>query len=290
MRAIVALPSVRLQIDGAPLSPHIAAMLSELRVQQKLSLPNQCELTFLEDATPDDPANPFRLGALLHVTIDEQIEPLFAGEITAVEHSYGPARGRTLSVRAYDRLHRLRKRQPVRAHVQVTVQDLARELVGDLGLSVEAESSGPFHPYMIQHSQSDLDLLVEVAERAGLYPTLRGDTLHLVTLQGIGTPLPLALGESLHEARIEVSGEPACRLVTAAGWNPLQAAPYSSRASTPRSGREVTAEVDPGQVGGSGERMLVNEITVDARDHPVGGGRRRSAPAPRGARVRARSG
>jgi phage baseplate assembly protein gpV len=116
---------------------------------------------------------------------------------------------------------------------------------------------------MIQHSQSDLELLVEVAERAGLYPTLRGETLHLVTLQGIGEPLSLALGESLHEVRIEVNAEPACRLVSAAGWNPLRAMPYRARASAPRSGRDVMAQVDPGRVGGSGERTLVNEIAAD---------------------------
>lgn len=263
MKAIVGIPQVRVVLDGVPLDPQAAETLAEVRVQQKLSLPDQCEITFVDVPAAFDVRAMSAPGCGLRVAVDGFTEPLFVGEITVVEYSYEASGGRTLRLRAYDRLHRLRKRQPMRAHVQVTAADLARELVGDLGLSVEAAVPGPLYPYTIQHSQSDLQLLTDVAARAGLYTTLHEDTVHLITLEGIGEPIPLVLGTSLHEARVEVNGETACRSVSAAGWNPLRAESYRARITTPRSGRTVAAAVAPEQVGGSGDRVLANETIAD---------------------------
>ena len=112
------------------------------------------------------------VGAMLRLRVGDQ--PAFSGQITAVENDYGPSRRLEVRVRGYDLLHRLRKRQPVRAHVQVSAADLARELASDLGVALTAADPGPTWRRVMQSGQSDLDLLVEVAERSGLYVTLRG--------------------------------------------------------------------------------------------------------------------
>jgi len=78
--------------------------------------------------------------------------------------------------------------------------------------------------------------------------------------------VPLALGDSLHEARIEASGEPACRTVTASGWNPLLVETYEGQSGNARVGRDVSTEVAPDLVGASGERSLPDE-TVQSVSH-----------------------
>ena len=45
-----ALPQITIEIDGAALELRERAVLAEVRVQQRLSLPTLCELTFF-DAT-----------------------------------------------------------------------------------------------------------------------------------------------------------------------------------------------------------------------------------------------
>jgi phage baseplate assembly protein gpV len=104
-----------------------------------------------------------------------------------------------------------------------------------------------------------------VAQQSGLYLALWGEELHIVTLEGIGTPIPLSLGTSLLEARAEVNGEPACRSVRASGWNPLLVETYEGRVADPRVGRRVVAEVSPARLGGSEERELLNRAVHDAR-------------------------
>ena len=264
MSPITALPQATLTADGAPLPAEALAPLSSVRVQQRLSLPTLCELVFSDPPGPLDIAAQLPLGAQLRVGIAGYPDALFVGEVTAVEYLYGAGRGNEVHIRAYDRLHRLRKRQAVRAHVQVNVRDLARDLAGDLGLSVEAADAGPVWPRLIQHRQSDLELLTEVAEQCGLYLSLRDEVLHLLTLEGIGASIPLALGRSLWEAHFEATGEAAWTSVTASGWNPLRVEAYTGRASAPRVGRQVEAENWPNRVGGD-ERTLPHEAAGDTR-------------------------
>jgi phage baseplate assembly protein gpV/phage protein D len=197
--------------------------------------------------------------------VAEEEIPLFTGEVTAIEYVYEPARGQEMRVRGYDRLHRLRKRQSVHAHVDVALPALAREMTADLGLSVEGGEDAPLWPRVIQYRQSDLQVLVDLARRCGLYLTLRDDVLRLVTLEGEDEPVPLTLGETLLEARIEVNGDPGCRTVSAAGWDATQAKVHTGRAGSARTGRTAAAEAAPDSFDSDGLRHLVDEATPDDR-------------------------
>jgi|SRR5580704_1902205 phage baseplate assembly protein V len=263
MSAVATIPRLDIELDGESLPKSATATLEEVRVQHKLSQPSVCELTFFAPRDPIPDLQNLRSGSQVHLASDSAT--LFDGEITALEHGYDAAHGRTIRVRCYDKLHRLRKRQPVRVHVQVTASDLARELVAEIGLSVEAEEDGPLSQRLIQHRQSDLDLLVEVSQRFGLYLTLRGDVLHLINLEGIGDSIQLELGKTLLEARLEVNGDPACRSVLAKGWDASRMEPHESRAESARIGREVDAEAPPDRFGVTGERTLADEMLPD--DH-----------------------
>jgi phage baseplate assembly protein V len=253
------LPSVTIELGGTPLPASELRSLGSIRVQQRLSLPTLCELIFM-DPRGALASNGVAPGTSLRVSTAAQPEPLFTGEVTAIEYAHVAGAPREVRVRGYDMLHRLRKRQPVRAHVQVTLQDVARELVADLGLSVEAAAPGPLWRQLMQHGQSDLDFLAELADRCGMYLVLRDGALRLMTLEGEGEPLPLLLGESLLEATVEVNGDSACRVVSAAGWDPLRARHHSARTSQARQGRRVEVEAPPSLLGSPGERALVNEM------------------------------
>ncbi len=262
MTTALCLPPLTVEVNGRALTDAERASLGEIRVCQKLSLPAQCELTFFNQPGVSVTAA-LVLGAELRIVIGERSPSLFVGEITAIEYVYEPEHGRQFRVRGYDRLHRLRKRQPVRAHVQVGLAELARELANGIGLSVEAPATNLTWRRLIQHDQTDFDFLGQMAEMCGLYFTLRGETLHLLTLEGTGEAIPLSLGDTLIEARIELNGDPACRRVTTDGWNPSRAEEHEGRATRARVGRSVSAEVPPGRLGGTGEHRFVHQALQD---------------------------
>jgi phage protein D/phage baseplate assembly protein gpV len=256
---IQTLPRVVVAVDDQPLSVEEMRTLWAVRVQQRLSLPTLCELTFIEPTVPLSQAEIIPAGSKIDVSVPGFEEPLFSGQVTAIEHIYESSHGREVRVRGYDALHRLRKRQPVRAHVELSLADLIGEIVSDLGLTLEASVAGPIRQRLVQFRQSDFEMIAETAERSGLFFTLRGDTLHLLTLAGTGEDVTLTLGESLLEVRIEVNGDTACRTVSTTGWDPLRVEQHEGKAEAARSGRGIGIEIEPDQVGGSGERTIIDE-------------------------------
>jgi uncharacterized protein involved in type VI secretion and phage assembly len=203
-------------------------------------------------------------GTPLEIRAGQAEVPLFEGDVTAVEHSYGPRRDLRLRIRGYDLLHRLRERQPVRAHAGIGAPELARELVGDLGLEVDAAGPAPAWKHRVQHRQTDLEYLAELAARSGLYLALRGRTLHLATLEGLGEPLPLAYGETLLEADVELNAGGACRTVKGAGWSAREGTSLSASATAPRSGRSGPASPEV-----TGERTVA-DVSAEVDAHVEG--------------------
>lgn len=265
VQTITAIPKVTIKLDGVPLTEGDARMLVSVRVQQQLSLPTLCEMTFKDPTGPLGRGEARLAGVSLTVEVEGGDVPLFTGEITAMEYGYASDQARRVRLRGYDRLHRLRKQQPVRVHVEITAKDIAEEMLSGLGIMVQADMSGPVWPRVIQHRQSDFELLAELASRAGLFFSLRREVLHLFTLEGIGSAIKLELGTSLLEANIEVNGDTACDRVITTGWDPWSVQPHEGEAGPPRSGRDLPMQVRPSDFGGSGERRLVDEPLQDDR-------------------------
>jgi uncharacterized protein involved in type VI secretion and phage assembly len=265
MSVVRAIPGVNVEANGSPLPTSEALGLGSVRVQQALSAPTMCELAFYSPPGSAAGGQTLAPGASLRVSLQGFALPLFVGEVTAVEYIYGASGQREVRVRAYDLLHRLRKRQTVRVHVQVSLLDLARQLAGGVGLQVHGDEPGPLWRTLYQHRQSDLGLLVETAERCGIFLTVRDDALYLITLNGLGDPVSLKLGESLLEASIEVNGDPACRTVSASGWDAQGVEAHDGRAGSARVGRQIRAEAPPELLGGSGTRYIVGEALQDDR-------------------------
>ena len=263
MSSIVTIPKLLIELDRVPVAVEDARALAEVRVHQSLSMPTVCELTFQEPAGALAANAGSLAGSSLRIQVEGFPAPLFIGEVTAVSIEYGPSREHLIRVRGYDCLHRLRKRQPVGAHVQLTLNELAQTLVADLGFSVEAADPGPLRQNIIQYNYSDLELLTAAAQKCGLYFTLRDSTLHLITLEGIDPAVSLALGTSLLEARIEVNTDAICTSVETTGWDPHRAEAVSGRADRARVGRQVGLRLMPERVGGTGRRTIANAMVQD---------------------------
>ncbi|MBM0280125.1 contractile injection system protein, VgrG/Pvc8 family, partial [Micromonospora tarensis] len=207
-------------LDGAELAGPARQRIRSLRVAARLDQPTQAELVLATTAGTgafDPPVHP---GSTLDVRLVDHPEALFTGEITCVEVEYAADGAAVLRLRAYDPLHRLRKRQGLRVFTSVTAAELARELCGAVGLAVTAELDGPRLERLAQHRHSDLELLREVAGRAGLHLAADGDGVRLITLAGYGEPVPLALGASVHSLRLSTNTDQASGASAALGWHP----------------------------------------------------------------------
>lgn len=271
MRPISFAPRVQIEREGILLADAEIAALASVYVHEVLNQPTLCELVFVNTPAPSTVESSLQLGTSIRVMVRDHRIPLFVGQITALEYRYEPSSGREFRVRAYDLLHRLRKNGEVRAHTQVSLADLVRELAAPHGLNVQTSEDTPQLGYVIQHRQSDLELLQELAQQYGLYLAVREDTLHLFSLNGIlGESVLLTLGANLLEASLEINSDQAVGEVAAAGWNTAQIGTHTGRITSPRSSRAVGAHVTPQDVGGNGiisllDLVVENDAQIEAR-------------------------
>ena len=233
------MPVIKASVGGRP----VAGRVMSLRVAMRLSQPAQAEIALAPHDNPhgnphgNPHDNEWPLDQSLSIEVDGQA--LFAGEVTAVELVSGPGSERVCLLRGYDRLHRLRKRQEPRVFENVTVADLARALTADLGLTVEAERTGGRIERLVQHRQSDWELLTQAAGRAGLYIVLSGQTLRLRGLKPHGEPIKLTLGDNLWRATAEHNRERAIEAVTAIGWHPRKGEFVTEKAGSGKQSRTL---------------------------------------------------
>ncbi|WP_406069962.1 contractile injection system protein, VgrG/Pvc8 family [Micromonospora sp. NBC_01638] len=246
-------------LDGVELAGATRQRVRSLRVAARLDQPTQAELVLATAAGAGafDPA--VRPGAALDVRLAEHTDALFTGEVTGVEVEYAADGAAVLRLRAYDPLHRLRKRQGLRVFTSVTAVELARELCGEVGLDVTAEVDGPRLERLLQHRHSDLELLREVAGRAGLHLAADDGGVRLITLAGYGEPVPLTLGASVHTLRLSTNADQASGASAALGWHPQRAEVISQQADEARCARPAGDRPDPADVGADGVRTAVDQ-------------------------------
>lgn len=257
---------VVIEIDGKPIGADSVRARPSVRVQQKLSLPTMCEIAFVDPCGPLRDGRSVRPGMSLSVRVAPHIEPLFQGDVTAIDYAVGSDGIREIRVRGYDRLHRLRKRQQVKTHDDLTTVDLIHALVKEDGLSVDVGpevGAGEPRRKVFQNRQTDFDLLNEQARRAGIGFVLRGTTMTLLTYDGIGEAIELTVGDELMEARIGCNGDSTCRSVQTSAWNFGRAEAHRGVANSSRTGRGVAAEVLPEAFGIPGDRFIAGEVVQD---------------------------
>jgi phage protein D/phage baseplate assembly protein gpV len=256
----LAIAAVTVTVDGRAYRD--LDRLRSVRVATRLALPAQCELVL---AAPDGGArwpDEWRFGSRVAVQVASDTGALFDGEVTAVELVHEPDGPVSIRVRGYDLLHRLRERQQLRVFEDVTAAELSAALTAELGLELAAEAPGPRLDRVVQHGQTDFELLREVSAAAGLYPVVCGRTLRLVTLAGYGDAVPLRLGHGLADLRVAANLDRVARRVTGLGWHSQRAESLAQPATTPRGRPATELDPDPAACGVDGDRYLV--------DQPVG--------------------
>ncbi len=258
---MITMPKVTIKVNDNALAQDDALCLGDIHIHEQLSLPTLCEITFNNpiDALAD--ASAMQPGTALSISVNDSL--LFTGEVTAVNYRYESSGGTAVHVRAYDLLHRLRKRHPVTTHIELTLTELFAAMLSDTGMTVEAQEAGPLNKKLVQFRQSDLEFITEISERYGLYFTARNNTVYVTTLQGFSETIALRLGVTLLEANIEINSHTACDSVTTLGWNPWSSEFYAENANQARSGRRISAAVSASKVGGSGKRTVVDQTIQD---------------------------
>lgn len=102
---------------------------------------------------------------------------LFSGEITGLEPTFPESGPPTLTVRGYDRRHRMMRERKTRSYTNVKDSDIADQLAGSAGLKPDIEGTKVVLPYVLQHNQTDLEFLLARARRIDYEVVVDGHSL-----------------------------------------------------------------------------------------------------------------
>jgi uncharacterized protein len=152
-----------------------------------------------------------------------KLAPVMAGEITGLDLESRSGE-ELLTVRGHDCGHRLLRGRKTRSFTQVKDSDIARQVAQEAGLSVRAEDTEVLLEYVLQHNQTDWELLQLRARDLGFEVLIDDKTLifqrHKEKENGPRVLTLLREAQDLLELRLRLSTVGLVGKVVVQGWNP----------------------------------------------------------------------
>lgn len=214
------------KVAGTQLDTEIMNGLYRVEVESNLHLPSMCVLCLHDPSARWTNADAFSLGAELEVGVaDEQGRGetrLFVGEITGLEPDYGEGTVVDLTVRAYDRSHRLHRGVHTRTYQNMTDSDIASAVAQAAGLQADVDGTSVSHEHVYQHGQTHMAFLRERARLIGYELSVHDRTLRFKQAQpNGGETVALEWGVQLKIFRPVLTLGEQVNEVTVKGWDAL---------------------------------------------------------------------
>jgi phage protein D len=210
-----------LMLDGAVALEELMRDVMEITVENSLHLPDVATIVLNDPHLKWIDADSLTPGKAIIVSARGAVgeELIFDGEIVELEPDFHPTT-QILTIRAFDRLHRLSIGQHTRSFQNVTDSDLVKKLAQEVGLRAVSGPTTQVHQYVFQNNQTNLAFLRERANALGYLLFVQGDALHFEPPQTTGKPIPLEWGVNLSEFRPRLTTAGQASDVTVRGWDP----------------------------------------------------------------------
>jgi phage protein D len=250
---------VGLTVNNQKRDKDVGAAAVSVVVEDDLNLPGMFTLELVgRDPQPNGviwaDAADLTLGTRIEVSFGyhEDIEPVIAGEVTALEPVFRVSGPSTLLVRGYDRRHRLNGARRTRTFTGQRDSEIAAQICSEADVPLEAEDSGVIHDYMVQADQTDLEFLRARARDIHFDMTMAGDTVLFRPAANASEPvLTLTFADDLIEFHPRMSLLPMTELQVR-GWDPRSKdkAPFAALAVPEQQRGTMGGEMFAGEATG----------------------------------------
>jgi phage protein D len=261
------LNQIYLTLDGADAPPDLMAALVEVTVESSLHLPDVATIVLHDPTLRWIDYGPLGPGTALVISSKmsesgASAQPIFDGEIVELEPGFR-AGLQDLTVRAFDRMHRLTYGRQVRSFQNVTDSDLVTKIAQEVGLQGDAEPTSQVFPYVLQNNETNLQFLRNRALADGLMLFVQGTKLKLRPLRSAGGPVALEWGKGLSEFRPRLTTLQQASGVTVRGWDPQAKQEIVGQAQDGRGAPELGFGKSGGQVIREAFRLQSPTLVTD---------------------------
>jgi len=232
-------PEFKLHIDGREVPPAVkadvttVAVLNDVEAAGMFSFTLLCwdgakmEVKWIDEAM-------FNVGNRVEIEMGyrDHLRSVFQGEITGLEPEFPSDAPPALTVRGYDRRHRMMRKRKTRTFLNMKDSDIANEIAGDWGLTPRTEDSQVTFEYVLQNNQTDFIFLQQRALRIG-YEVVVTDTTFYFRPRQNGGDAVLTLNREIElldfRARLSTAGQ--VEEMCVQGWDPQKKEEILARSS-----------------------------------------------------------
>ena len=277
-------PELKVFLGGDELPEDVYADLIAVTVFEDVEATGMCGITLQsQDSTEMKPVwlddERFDEGGEIKIEMGyhEQLEAVFAGEITGLEPEFTSSRPPSMTIRGHDRRHRMMRDRRTQTFLEMTDSQIAEQLAGDAGLTPNVEDSGVTLEYVVQHNQTDLEFLQMRASRIG-YELLVDDRDFYFRRRQLdaGDPISLQLEMELLEFTPRLTTLNQSAVSRGLGWDPkrkeaLEAENSSSDVAATMEGASAGPAAAEEAFGSSASLLVDHGVqTQDELDQIVG--------------------
>ena len=213
---------VTVSIDGDIPPEHINSVV----VDRDINQPDQAVIVLSND---DHRYSKKGLAKKVEIKVGDEGKTIYIGEVVGLEPSIKGGDKSTITVRAYNKVHRLLRIRKSITYTDKTDQQILEQVVKDAGCALEYKHEKSItYKHVYQHNQNGLEFTRTRAARMGCHMWCWDSTVYVkqIDLQQAPTceiKLQEAVGVDglqLRSFSPRVSGSQVCKKATVKGWNP----------------------------------------------------------------------
>ncbi|HEX2914634.1 MAG TPA: VgrG-related protein [Chloroflexia bacterium] len=211
-----------IKIDGTALSSDVMNDLLEVEVCQSLYVPAMFTIRLYSSELKWFDSTNFDVGKEVVISMGQDNNPaqVFKGEITGIELDSAPRGIPTITIRGFDKLHRLHRGRKTRSFSQVTDSDLVSSLAGEASLTAQADSTTEVYDYILQNNETNYEFLQRRADRIGKEIYCDESKLCFRDKPSAATFPTVSWGKDLTQFVARMSTGDQVDTVMVRGWNP----------------------------------------------------------------------
>lgn len=273
-------PAVQVLTNGQPLAPEVE--LVSVTVDDTVDLPGMFIMEILNsDAASGElilDQRQFAVGNEVEIKLGYEdggnLVSVMKGEITGMEVEFTRSTLPRMTVRGYDRRHRLQRGRKSRTFLNQTDSAIAETIAKEAGLSTKTQDSRVQYEYVFQANQTDMEFLLERAGRIQYDLTIDDKTLRFLPVaNAAGSLLTLTLKDDLMEFSSRLSSIGQVDQTIIRGWDPKQkealvgtgrGADVTTTMGGLRSGAAVATRAFGAAIGTTTDSPVMTQAEADA--------------------------
>ena len=251
------LSHIFIRVSGTDVDPQLMDDLKRVVIDSNLHLPDMFVVRVHDESLKWVDQGPFALGAEIEIGVkseeDGREEKLIVGEITALEPDFDEGTHAALTVRGYDRSHRLHRGTHTQAFTQVSDSDLATRLAQEAGLRADVDATSQVYEHVLQDNQTHMAFLRSRAERIGYHVYARERTLYFKQPGSApgGQALQLEWGDQLQFFRPRLTLVEQVDEVVVKGWDAKTKTEITGSATRSQASPQIGESRTGGQLASS---------------------------------------